>query len=213
MSSRNPWIGVIIALAAVLCTPSVAAQGVAGERDLKAAIIYKLAKFVQRPEGRPPDCYTIGVLGDVELAKALEKTVKNRTVAGAKVVVQRFEEPPKASACDVVFLPAANEEQRDRAIELQSEGVLVVSDLEGFAKRGGIVEMKRVRSRIRFVVNPDAAKAANLELSSTLLRLADVVRGGVAKTSTPPSKTGESGSKSESTKKDEVEGVNERAKR
>ena len=76
MTSRNPWIGVMVALVAMLGTPSVAAQGVAGERDLKAAIIYKLAKFVQRPDGRPTDSYTIGVLGDAELAKAIEKTVK-----------------------------------------------------------------------------------------------------------------------------------------
>jgi hypothetical protein len=56
--------------------------------------------------------------------------------------------------------------------------VLVVSDEAHFASRGGMIGFFRDADRVRFEVNPAAAEAAGLRISSRLLGLAKVVSTG-----------------------------------
>ena len=47
--------------------------------------------------------------------------------------------------------------------------------MPNFARAGGIISLKTVEDRIRFDINVDAANAADLKLSSKLLRLGNIV--------------------------------------
>jgi hypothetical protein len=49
-----------------------------------------------------------------------------------------------------------------------------VSDADGFAERGGMIRFVTDRNHIRLQINVDAAQAANLTISSKLLRVADL---------------------------------------
>jgi hypothetical protein len=50
-----------------------------------------------------------------------------------------------------------------------------VSDADRFAERGGMIRFVTDRSRIRLQINPAAAEAARLTISSKLLRVAEVI--------------------------------------
>ena len=56
--------------------------------------------------------------------------------------------------------------------ELTGFPVLTVADFDAFARRGGAIELKMVRDRVRFDINASAASAAGLHVSSKLLALA-----------------------------------------
>jgi transcription-repair coupling factor (superfamily II helicase) len=56
--------------------------------------------------------------------------------------------------------------------------VLTVSDVEGFARRGGMIDLATVSGKIQLRINLEAAKAARLTMSSKLLRPAKVVPSG-----------------------------------
>jgi hypothetical protein len=53
--------------------------------------------------------------------------------------------------------------------------ILTVGELPGFAPHGGIIGFVMEEGRVRFEINPKAAKRAGLTLSSKLLSLAKVV--------------------------------------
>ena len=53
--------------------------------------------------------------------------------------------------------------------------VLTVSDTNGFAHQGVIINLIKVDNKIRFEINPAAAERAGLKISSHLLRLARIV--------------------------------------
>ncbi len=53
--------------------------------------------------------------------------------------------------------------------------VFTVSDQGGFAAAGGIANFILVDQKIRFEINPSAARRAGLKISSSLLRLAKLV--------------------------------------
>jgi hypothetical protein len=58
---------------------------------------------------------------------------------------------------------------------LGSKSVLTVSEVEEFAARGGVINFVLVDNRVRFEINPGAAKRSGLKISSELLRLGRIV--------------------------------------
>jgi hypothetical protein len=61
---------------------------------------------------------------------------------------------------------------------LKARNILTVADAEGFARRGVMIRFVNERNKIRLRINLDAAKAANLTISSKLQRPADIVTPG-----------------------------------
>ena len=57
----------------------------------------------------------------------------------------------------------------------KGHSVLTVGEQEGFAVRGGIVNLTKEKNKVRFEINLDAAKRAGLKMSSQLLKLAKVI--------------------------------------
>jgi hypothetical protein len=58
-------------------------------------------------------------------------------------------------------------------------GVLTVSDAEGFARADGMVGLVREGTQLRFDINREAARRAQLRLSAELLKVArNVFDGG-----------------------------------
>ena len=53
--------------------------------------------------------------------------------------------------------------------------VLTVSDMENFVSRGGIIRLLTEKNKVKVRIDPAAAKAANLTISSKLLRIAELV--------------------------------------
>jgi hypothetical protein len=61
---------------------------------------------------------------------------------------------------------------------LKDRAILTVGDDAGFAQRGGMIRFVSENSRIRMRINLEAAAAANLTISSKLLRAAEIVTPG-----------------------------------
>jgi len=53
--------------------------------------------------------------------------------------------------------------------------ILTIGEMPGFAVRGGIINLTVEGNKVRFEVNIEAAKQANLNISSRLLALARIV--------------------------------------
>jgi hypothetical protein len=70
---------------------------------------------------------------------------------------------------------AAKENVKQALIDLKGRSVLTVGDVTDFSRQGGVVRFFNENNKIRIRINLEAAKAANLTISSKLLRLADVV--------------------------------------
>ena len=57
---------------------------------------------------------------------------------------------------------------------LKDRSILIVGDGDDFVQRGGMIRLATSQNKIRLIVNVEAAKAANLTLSSKLLRSAEI---------------------------------------
>ena len=162
------------AIAVVLLAPVPAVPQDVTEPALKAAFIYNFAKFtvwptdVLPPEGPLVMC----VVGGAAVAEALARTVKDRELDGRRLAVSLMALAESQSTCHILYLSGVTSGEAARLVaRLRDLPVLTISDIEGFTELGGIAEVFFEHGRLRFTVQPAAAKRIRLQISSRLLAL------------------------------------------
>lgn len=175
---RNAGLLSLLIVALVAPSPAPAATG---EYEVKAAFLLHFAKLVEWPDSalRAGDAITIGVFVDDPFEGRLSAAIKGESAAGRPLRAARVHSIEGARRCQLLFIPAS---QSGRIEELRSRlgraPVLVVGETDGFAARGGAINLYEEGGRIRFEVNRRAATRSGLKLSSRLLRLARLVSEG-----------------------------------
>ncbi len=172
--------GRAIALVLLVLAPGFprlrAAPSAPTEYEVKAAFLCSFAEFVEWPAA-PPGPITIGVLGSDPFGALLEETVRSRAIQTKSLEVRRLSRVEDALKCQIVYV-SASEKGNLAAIlkELAGSSVLTVSDIVGFAERGGMIGFVLEEKRVRFQINVAAAERSGLHISSRLLRLARIVQ-------------------------------------
>ena len=176
-------------LIACLSVAGLSAPGqIAKEYDLKAAFLCKFALFVEWPTNAFPDGkipITIGVLGSDPFGKSLEEVVRGEIIQKRKLVVENYSSvegiiklaDEENKICHILFISQSESGKLGRIFaSLKGRHILTVGESDRFCQNGGMIQFVIVENKIRFIVNQDAAKAANIRLSATLLDLAEKSR-------------------------------------
>ena len=145
------------------------------EYRLKAAFLYNFALFTDWPAnagGTLNLCiYGTDPFGD-EINGLEGKMVGERNIA-----LSRKAAGESLKSCQIVFVSTAAIGNLPRVLaELRGLPVLTVADSAGATKQGVALNMAVVQNKITFEANLQAARAARLNLSSKLLRLATEVQ-------------------------------------
>ena len=71
--------------------------------------------------------------------------------------------------------------EEDQVLEILAaiagDSVLTVSETKSFAEVGGVIGLVNQRTKVRIQINVAAVESSGLQISSRLLRLADIVDG------------------------------------
>lgn len=149
------------------------------EYEIESAMLYNFTKFVEWPGsalGESGAPVVVGVWND-GLVPVLEAALLNKTVYGHPIVVRRLNSSAEAKSCAVLLVGAADRNEIVRIVQSVGRSpVLTVGERVQFSRLGGVIAFIRDGNRIRFEINLDAAERAGLQVSSKLLRLADVWR-------------------------------------
>ena len=149
------------------------------ENEVKATFLFYFAQFVEWPPRVFPEAQTpitIGVLGDDVFGPFLDKTVRGEVINNRTLAVQRYRHVEEVGTCHVLFISASEAGHLDQILgALKGRPILTVGDAEGFARQGVMIRFVTEKNKIRLHVNLEAAKDANLQLSSKLLRSAEIV--------------------------------------
>lgn len=170
MASKPLRVGALVGSLMCVCSvlPSEHSRSAPGltEVELKAAFLLRLPQFVSWSDKRRATNFCVTETSEVSnlLAEMVATEPRGRSV--------RLIEVDQSDGCDVVFGPASKLSSTTRV------RALLVSDDSGYAKNGGMVELKRRGARIGLVVNLDALESVGLRASSKLLQLSEVVGDG-----------------------------------
>jgi hypothetical protein len=164
-------------VAALLIAGSSRAQPVQpSEYQIKAAIIFNFAKFVEWPTAALPQANSpiiIGVLGENPFGDNLEKIMGNKTVEDHPLVIRQFQSAAEAVKSHVLFISTSEKEKLPTTLKtLAGNSVLTVSEMENFNEKGGMIGFVMEGTKIRFKINNETATKAGLKISSKLLSFA-----------------------------------------
>jgi len=201
---RKLLLGLCVGLIPLLSLSTAAAGDIDEQKlnKLKAAYLYNLLKFTHWPEAKFEDKDTpirVIILGQTPVAQVFENAVKDRTAQDRPITTERVRcphEPSQAQSGEehqrelqaiyqrlrtahMIFFSNGTDPcwpQLEKALE--GSHTLRVSDLARFAETGGMVELAlKDKKRLGFVVNLEAVQDEGLRLSSSLLKLAEVIDG------------------------------------
>ncbi|HET7625558.1 MAG TPA: YfiR family protein [Verrucomicrobiae bacterium] len=177
-SIRN-WLGILCYLVA-MASWKTHAQPATKEYQIKAAFLFNFAQFVEWPTNAfatTNSPLTIGVLGENPFGGALEDIVHGETIHGRPLMVRHSQTVSDLNDCQMIFI---SKSEKGRVAEilsaLDSRPVLTISEFEGFARRGGIINFYLDGKKVRFSINASAAKNHDLKMSSELLNLGKIVK-------------------------------------
>ena len=160
---------------------ATARQGIAQafeEYQLKAVFLFNFAQFVEwsHDAERPDAPFVIGVLGEDPFDGFLDETVRGETINNRPFLVRRYRKGEDVASCDILFVSHSEMPRWNEILAgLKGRNVLTVSDAEDFARQGGMVQFVTDNKHVKLKINVDAARAANLTISSKLLRPAEIV--------------------------------------
>jgi hypothetical protein len=181
---RRPFATAVLLACAIPAFAAAAgseAERTLTEFDVKAAYLYNFARFVEWPAQAgagagvaPP--FVVAVLGDDPFGSTLDETLAGKAIGERPFVVRRVSTPEAAAGAQIVFVSASERSRLPHVLRvLEQAGALTVSDLPGFAERGGMIGFRKEGRKVRFDINPGSAERAGLTLSSQLLKLARIV--------------------------------------
>jgi hypothetical protein len=151
--------------------------------QVEAIFLFNFAKYVDWPAAAFPNVtapITIGVVGTDPFGDNLQNIIQGKTINGRPFVIKHLASDSDLGGCQILFISDSEAtrmgEVLDRAGALP---ILTVGEDEEFAQNNGIINFVLKDGKVRLEIDLTAAKKNKLTISSRLLAVADVVRGGI----------------------------------
>jgi 2-phospho-L-lactate transferase/gluconeogenesis factor (CofD/UPF0052 family) len=149
------------------------------EVQVQAVFLYNFSRFVEWPAqtfSAPGDPFVIGILGSDPFGARLDEAVRNEQINGHPLTVRRFRTVAEVDNCQILFVDRSEIGRLGQILAaLDHRSTLTVSQADGTAQRGVMIQFATENNRIRLRINVGSARASGLTISSKLLRPAEIV--------------------------------------
>ena len=149
---------------------------------VKAAYLFNFAKFVEWPKGifaDPTAPVVICVVGDERTGEVLEQGVTGKKADGRPVKARRPRPDAELKSCHILFVAFSDKERIAATLNrLRGSSILTVGESNQFISLGGMINLSPHDATIELEIDPEASSAAGLKISSRLLVVARLIKGG-----------------------------------
>lgn len=138
--------------------------------SFKKSFIWAFTKYIEWPSSYATGDFVIGVLGDNPLISTLEGLERQYgDVDGQKLVVQKYSSVSKIDKCHILYIPQDKSSSLSSVInKLKGKSTLIITEGEGLARQGAIINFVVRQSKIKFEINKKTAESYSLQVSSVL---------------------------------------------
>ena len=146
------------------------------EYKIKAAYLYNFARFVEWPEPRESKPFTVCILGQDPFGTLLDP-LAGQSIGGQPLVFRRdIDSETMYGESHIVFIARSEREHfRLWLAPLHRANVLTVSDIDGFARAGGLIGLIMQGGKVEMEINMSQVRQCGLKISAKLLELATLV--------------------------------------
>ena len=150
------------------------------EYKIKAVFLFNFTQFVEWPANafnKEDDPFVIGILGKDPFGSYIDNAIADEKMGTHPITIVRYNNVSEVNNCQMLFISSNDDESLLEILSLLSNrSILTVSDAPGFVQAGGVIGFITLKNKIKLQVNLNAAKTANLNISSKLLSVAEIIK-------------------------------------
>lgn len=147
------------------------------EYALKSVFLYNFCRFIEWPSSAfssPNEPLIIGIVGEDPFGPLLNEAVAGETYHGRPIRIEHYRSARDIKRCHLLFVSRTEAGQTAEILAaVTGKNVVTVGENDAFIDRGGMIALTAEQSRVRLRINPVTLRAANVEVSSKLLRVAE----------------------------------------
>ena len=169
--------GLVLQASSVPGQEGPAATALPDEYTMKAVFLYSFGRYCQWPQNAfasTSGSFVIGILGEDPFGETIDKIAAKKTLHNRRIVVRRFATPGDyRGPCQILFVSRSVPPDQQAAVieKLREDPVLVVGETPGYAEHGATTNFIIDGDRIRFEINIENARRAQLRMDAKLLSL------------------------------------------
>lgn len=142
---------------------------------IKVAFIYNFSKLIEWPADYSQGDFVIGVLNASPTLLSELNTLSTKTSGKQHFVIKNFKSIEEIDKCNILYIPEGSNALLPEAIKkLHSSSTLLVTEYEGDAKKGAVINFIVKDNKQVFELNKANAEKSHLIVSSTLKNYAAV---------------------------------------
>lgn len=138
---------------------------------MKAVLFYRLSQFIYWPAAeKTPNPLVLCVVGKNPFGSTIGQIDQNSNNIEVRLA------PSDPTVCNLLFISRSESANVDAWLKrTDARSVITVSDIVGFARAGGMIELPLDGDRVGIVINRRTAQRKGIEFNAQLLRLARVI--------------------------------------
>jgi len=158
-------------------TNQVCSQSVEKQTVL-AVLTLNVARFTRWPEHafkNEKNTLNLCVFGDNVVQQSFEN-INNKVINNKNIHVINLSRLRNVNQCQLLYLSELNRNRlTPLLIELKGQPILTIGENMEFLQAGGMVGLEKVNEKMQLNINLSVIKQTELEISSRLLKLANIV--------------------------------------
>lgn len=145
------------------------------EDKVKALITGKVAKFISWRENNSSK-FVIGIYKN-QFNDVFDNLYSNATIKSKKVKIEYIKNIKNLQDVKILYISQASSAELKTILNyIKNKNILTISDIRGFAQKGGMIQLYTKNQRLKLRINLDNVQKENLKIKASLLRISDVIR-------------------------------------
>lgn len=137
---------------------------------------YSFTKYIEWPEEKKTGDFVIAVIGDSEITPLLQEMAEIKKVGSRNINVVQIEQLQQGDYYHIIFMPDEQSQKFEKIKSaLNNQPSLFVTESEGMAKNGAMINFKDVNGKLRFEVNTQKLEGSGLKMSQELTRFGEEI--------------------------------------
>ncbi|MGE0090372.1 MAG: YfiR family protein [Bacteroidales bacterium] len=147
---------------------------------LKAVYLEKFSRFITWPK----ECnieqldqpFIIAVFGNTKLTQSLQMVYSQQEIYNKRVIIKEITELKDINDCHILFIAESEKKELQKILSITNGlPILTVSETEGMAKKGVIINFFEENNKLRFEINESSLLKSPLKMSYYLLSTARII--------------------------------------
>lgn len=174
------WIRAYLMILCIGFLMPISAVAQQSEYTIKAVFLEHFTRFIEWPESfEIADAsypFYVAVIGENPFGSILDQIYSDQKIKNRKVEILYISTLDEITECQILFISSSNEEILPEILSrTRNKPILTVSDTNGFAENGVLINFYLAGNKIKFEINETAVHESGLIMSYRLLSLARIV--------------------------------------